>query len=92
MQDWEVEFSNGSRISEFLSVLSENSLDIECRSALALLVLHSFTYSDPIGVTPEMAATARRVIHGDKEIYERMLSYWSDGFLEHEGWVQLILR
>lgn len=91
-QDWEIELADGNRLAEFLAVLSQKSLDVECRSALALLVLHSFTYADPAEPTVDMAATARRIIQNDNEIYRRMLSYWSEGFLDHEGWVRSILR
>jgi hypothetical protein len=90
-QDWEIELADGKRIPDFLAVLSEKSLDIECRSALALLTLFSFTYPEPAEVTADMAASARSIIQGDKAVYERMLSHWSEGFLDHEEWVRSIL-
>jgi len=91
-QDWEIELADGSRIAEFLTALSGESLDVECRSALALLVLHSLTYADPIDITGKIVAAARRIIRGDKEVYSRVLSYWSDGFLDHEEFVCSVLR
>jgi hypothetical protein len=91
-QDWEIELADGTRIPEFLSALSRERLDLECRSALALLALHSFTYPEPAVVTSEMVASARWTIQRDGEVRDRMLSYWSDGFLEHEGHVRAILR
>jgi hypothetical protein len=91
-QDWEIELADGTRIAEFLTALSAKSLDLECRSALALLVLHSLTYAEPTAITGEIVAEVRRVIHGDKEVYDRVLSYWSDGFLDHEEFVRSVLR
>jgi hypothetical protein len=91
-QDWEIELADGTRIAEFLAALSDKSLDLECRSALALLILHSLTYAGTAEVTEDMAAATKRIIHGDREVYERMLSYWSDGFLDHENLVRSVLR
>ena len=42
------------------------------------------TYAEPIEITGEIVAAVRRIIHGDKEVYDRVLSYWSDGFFDHE--------
>jgi hypothetical protein len=91
-QDWENELAHGTRLGEFLAVLSQRTLDVDCRSALALLVLHSFTYADAAEPVAEMAVLARGIIHADTEVHQRMLSHWSEGFLEHEGWVRSILR
>lgn len=80
-QDWGIE----------LAVLAEKNLDVECRSALALLVLFSFTYPEPAIVTTDLVALARWTINSDSEIHQRMLSFGSDGFGDHEEWVRKIL-
>ena len=93
-----MELADGTRLAEFLAVLAERSLDMDCRSALALLILHSF--HDPEKTAAEMAADMAPPggdgRHGVRHHpcrhrgHQRMLSYWS--FFDDEGWVRSILR
>jgi hypothetical protein len=82
-QDWEIELSDGARLSEFLDAFEGKALDLEGRSALALLILFSLTYSEA-EVLPELLERTRCAIQGDATILHRMRSYWSKGFLAHE--------
>jgi hypothetical protein len=90
-QDWEIEMADGNRLAEFLAVFGSANLDLECRSALGLLMLFSITYADDAPVSADLLASVRWAIRKDREVYERMLSYWSDGFLEHEIQIQQVL-
>lgn len=82
-QDWEIELADGARLSEFLDAFEGNALDFEGRSALALLILFSITYSEA-EVPAGLLERTRRALHGDALVLRRMESYWSGGFADHE--------
>jgi hypothetical protein len=62
-QDWEIEMAEIGRMPEMLALLNGATLDLECRSALALLMLHALDFAD---MTPSGAIDAvTTAIEGD---------------------------
>lgn len=86
-QAWEIELADSKRLSEFLEAFESDRLDLEGRSALALLILFSITYAHP-PISKADLDRVRQAIFNDPEVHGRMKSYWSDGFLDHEATVQ----
>lgn len=86
-QDWEIELADGARLAEFLDAFENAALDLEGRSALALLILFSITYAEA-DVGHDELDRVRGAIRGDPTILHRMRSYWSEGFADHEGTVK----
>ncbi len=89
-QDWEIELADIKRLTEFLELFESDRLDLEGRSALALLILFSITYADS-PVSEGDLNRVRQAIRNDVEVHERMRSYWSEGFLDHEAKVQSLI-
>lgn len=89
-QDWEIELADSTRLDEFLNLFESGRLDLEGRSALALLILFSITYAaEPVG--DQLMDRTRHGIRKDNEVLRRMRSYWRDGFMEHERLVQHLI-
>lgn len=89
-QDWEIELADSTRLGEFLELFESDRLDLEGRSALALLILFSITYADG-PVKEDILMQIRKAMLGDAEVHRRMKSYWGKGFLEHEKQVQALI-
>jgi hypothetical protein len=89
-QDWEIELADGARLSEFLDAFEGKTLDLEGRSALALLILFSITYAEA-EVLPELLERTRCAIQGDATVLLRMRSYWSEGFADHEANIRSLI-
>lgn len=89
-QDWEIEFADSTRLGEFLELFESDRLDLEGRSALALLILFSITYADG-PVREDFLMRTRKAILEDAEVHRRMTSYWDKGFMEHEKQVQALI-
>ena len=89
-QDWEIELADSTRLGEFLELFESDRLDLEGRSALALLIMSSITYADdPVG--EDVLMRTRKAILQDAEVHGRMKSYWDEGFLEHEKQVKALI-
>ncbi|HYC96373.1 hypothetical protein [Brevundimonas sp.] len=89
-QDWEIELADGARTSGFLQAFESGVLDLEGRSALALLILFSITYSE-VDIGHEDLERVRRAIRGDPTVLQRMQSYWGKGFADHEEKVKSLI-
>lgn len=89
-QDWEIELADSTRLGEFLELIESDRLDLERRSALALLILFSITYADG-PVREDVLMRTRKAILEDAEVHRRMTSYWDKGFMEHERQVQALI-
>jgi hypothetical protein len=74
-QDWEIEFANGARAGEMLDLLKSPDLDLDVRSALALVALHSMDQ----GARPDMiklVVATREIFSAFPCVRNRMRSYW----------------
>ena len=90
-QDWEIEFAHGDRLAEMLALFTDGDLDLECRSALALLMLSSCSYPGVVEPPEPLVNAIQNALRRDGDVRHRMLEYWSDGFLENEALVAAIL-
>ncbi|MEO7691765.1 MAG: hypothetical protein ABIS51_20955 [Sphingomonas sp.] len=79
-QDWEVELSDDRRIHEWLTLFVGNELDLECRSALFLLIMCSIEFADSQFVSSDLLSSARAALGRDERVRARMLSYWKRYF------------
>ena len=79
-QDWEVELSDDRRIDEWLTLFVGNELDLECRSALFLLIMCSIEFADSHFVSCDLLTSARAALGRDERVRARMLSYWQRYF------------
>jgi len=76
-QDWEFEFADFSNIEKMLNILSDESLDLETKSALALLVIASFEEAFKANLDYEIyLSRAARLLSADALVLNRMKFYW----------------
>jgi hypothetical protein len=75
-QDWEIELSDPERLDEMVGLFCGGELDLENRSALALLMIFSL---DPWGADAGTADVERvqLALQSDPAVHDRMRSYWS---------------
>jgi hypothetical protein len=77
-QDWEIELVDPTKIHEMLKLLADNSLSLEERSAVALLLTHTVDeLHDDDEDTSELASRLRAVLRSDAGVLHRMRFYWS---------------
>lgn len=77
-QDWEVEVSDSSRISEFLCAYENIELNIDEKFALMIVIISSFDDAVAEGQTEE--STAKRIRYHllqDIGIHMNTIRYWS---------------
>src|SRR5436190_24284599 len=72
-QDWEIEMADIGRLPQMLALMNSGTLDLECRSALALLMLHALDVAD-VAPSNEIYAV-KAAIDGDPDVRRRILSY-----------------
>ena len=76
-QDWEIELADAAKLGEMLTLFSSGGLDLECRSALALLILFAIEYYPDVDIPPrQWIGPVREALENDPEVRNRMLSYW----------------
>lgn len=84
-QDWEATLVDHDRLGEFIDVLSSGGLDLECRSALALLLSNAVVFGfheDATGTVvygediKVVAADLRLLLQSDPSVLARMRSNW----------------
>ena len=91
-QDWEIELADSDRLDEALGLLRTGGLDLEARSALALLILHSLTYHRGGDAASTLRIDeVRSALEADAPVRARMKEYWSGDFGENERVVSAVL-
>jgi len=92
-QDWELELSDPDRLDEMLDALEQANLDLETKSALALLVIASIEDGDETE-KPVAAhiARMREVLRNDRIVNDRMRYYWlrNGGGERYGEWSKLL--
>ncbi|MGZ4982139.1 MAG: hypothetical protein ACXWAB_11915 [Methylobacter sp.] len=76
-QDWEFELANPSKIDEMFDAFESKKLDLDSKSALALLIISSIEEayeSETLDETKVLRASA--LFASDDEVRSRMLFYW----------------
>ena len=77
-QDWEIELADPAKLNRMLELLGNETLGLEERSALGLLVLHTLgEMAADVGVSSEDVSRVRWHLGLDKVVLERMRSHWS---------------
>jgi hypothetical protein len=78
-QDWEIEFSDASKIRKMLDIFENKDLSHEGKSALCLLILSSFESGlDVNEIDYELVHRAAKLIGQDIDVLARMRFYWID--------------
>jgi hypothetical protein len=76
-QDWEIEFSNPQLIEKMLEVFRAETLDLDSKNALALLMISSFEEASENGnLNVDQINRAAHVLADDAEVLNRMHFYW----------------
>ncbi|MDD5113086.1 MAG: hypothetical protein PHC94_03645 [Methylobacter sp.] len=76
-QDWEFEFANPTKIEEMLDVFTSKELDLESKSALALLIISSMEEAEEAGTLDSaLIFRATQLIAINDEVRNRMYFYW----------------
>lgn len=84
-QDWEIELADPKRIGEMLRLLGDTELNLEARSALTLLILHSLDEAAASGAKADIEAAALRdILDRAPEVRRRMRRYW-DRFSQEQA-------
>ena len=77
-QDWEIELADPGKLDPMFELLGAGSLDLEERSAVALLLTHTV---DELAVfnnaTADMVARLRAQLGADAKVLGRMRFHWS---------------
>jgi hypothetical protein len=85
-QDWEVELADPARIAEWLALFEAAELDLEARSALALLLLCSILHAEPAAIPADAIPRLNAALRRDAPVGKRMRSYWRGwGFFAKTG-------
>lgn len=72
-QDWEIEFADQARIGEMLTVYANVDLDLESRSALALLLVYAMWKADDEELLEEASVREfDRLLSSDPMVRDRM--------------------
>lgn len=76
-QDWEFELADATKIDEMIDVFLSSNLDLDCKSALALLIISSMEEADQ-ACTLDDAQIVRmsQLLANDNEVRNRMHFYW----------------
>jgi hypothetical protein len=84
-QDWELEFADPTKIRSMLDALEANSLGVDAKSALCLLIISSLEEAHSFGVEDkQLLQKASSLIKLDPVVLSRMRFYWVDlGRAEH---------
>ena len=78
-QDWEFELADPARIDEMLNTFESKELDLESKSALALLILSSIEEADEAGTLQRtQVMRTNHLFVSDDTVRSRMLFYWID--------------
>ena len=76
-QDWEIEFADPARIEEMLEIARGEELNLECRSALWLLILASLESAfDEAKFESPLIRTAAEDLARDSAVLDRMRFHW----------------
>jgi len=77
-QDWEIELADPNKVEGMFELLADRSLDLEERSAVALLLTHTVDeLHDDDEDTSALVPRLRSLLASDLEVLHRMRFYWS---------------
>ena len=90
-QDWEIELADPSKYSKTFNLLSNGSLNLEERCAVALLLTHTIDElcNDDADVS-QFLPPLRSILSSDDELLGRMRFYWS--YLQVSSAIKSVLR
>jgi len=76
-QDWEFELADLSKIDQMIEVFISENLDLEAKSALAVLLISSMQDADEAGVLREdQIRRAKLLLSENGDVLSRMRFYW----------------
>lgn len=76
-QDWEFELADPSKIDRMIEVLAHEQLDLECKSALALLLISSIQDAEELGMLrADQMRGVTELLLKDGNLLSRMHFYW----------------
>ena len=76
-QDWEFECAEPTKINEMLELFTTKELDLECKSALALLIISSLEQAAENGKVDEVQVVRiTQLLENNEIIRSRMFFYW----------------
>ena len=82
-QDWDLEMSDPTRLSEFIALYRRAGDNFEVRDKQALMALILASCQEAIqrdSIAPSVAMEIRVLLEQDFEIHRELISYWTEYF------------